>query len=102
MNYTIVATIVIVVIAVAMFLMKRKAPNGEGGAVGSSRKEREQTVEQELAKLNAFKNSARVNMKPSKFKYEITMRVRKLERELGVKVVASSIMSEGDIVLDYA
>ena len=99
----IIAVVVVLLIVAAMVYRKKHgkhAEEEEHPAVGAAR--REKRIENELKKLNRFKNSARVIMKPGRFKYEITMRVRKLERELGIKIVESSILAEGDIVLDYA
>lgn len=87
---------------IAVYMKRKGTGSVESDPLGTSRREREQNVDMAIEKLNEFKNSAKLNMKPEKFKYELTMRVRKLERELGIKVVTSSILSEGDIVLDYA
>ena len=86
--------VIVLVLVIKMFMSKPKEEVALGAEV------REDSVIDELTKINGFKNDFKGEVSIFSYRKEILSMIHRFERNRGVRVLKSSIFSEGPILLN--
>ena len=98
MKFVIMAVVVLLILVVKT--RRAKAEHMEAQAqVELGAPDRKDAIEEQLTKLNGFKNGFSGSMDPEKFKKQFEKKVRQFEIDQDVRILRSSMFTEGPLVV---
>lgn len=102
MSMTLTPRIKIGVLAVVLLLVvvvKMRRAKAEHVEVELGAPDRKDAIEEQLAKLNGFKNGFSGSMDPGTFKKKFEKKVRQFEIDQDVRILRSSLFTDGPLII---